>query len=199
MITFFKYLFIAGLFVQEIIRFPHRMKNKQDTRQKRFVVDYSSGVEMVMSLVAWSGFFVIPLFYGFTNWLDFADYNLPAWAGWIGAGFLLASTWLLWRAHRDLGRSWSPTLQVQREQRLVTTGVYQYVRHPIYASLWLFALAQVLMLSNAIAGPAGLVAALIVQITRIPREEKMMLTQFGEDYRQYMETTGGVLPRLRRR
>lgn len=197
MANFFKYLFIAGLLAQEVIRFPHRMKNKQDTRQKRFVEDRSAGVELAMSLLAWTGITVLPLFFAFTTWLGFADYALPAWCGWLGAGLLAVSTWLLWRAHHDLGKSWSPTLQVQHEQRLVTEGIYHTLRHPIYASMWLYALAQVLMLGNWVAGPAGLVAVLLVQLVRIPREEQMMIEHFGEEYRRYMETTGGVFPRLR--
>jgi protein-S-isoprenylcysteine O-methyltransferase Ste14 len=192
----FKYLFVVVIIAQEVIRFPHRMRNKRDRRAKRFLDDRSAGLELVLSLVALTGMEVIPLFYAFTDWLDFADYPLPQWLGWVGLAVAVAGLWLLYRAHADLGRNWSPSLQIVEQHHLVTEGVYRYLRHPIYASVWLIGLSQLLMLGNWIAGPAGLLAALLVQLVRIPREERMMLEHYGDAYRQYAATTGGIIPRI---
>ncbi len=191
----FKFIFVIGLIAQEVIRFPYRMRNKQDRKAGRFVDDRSAGVELVLSLVALVGLDVIPLFYALTNWLDSADYGLPTGLGWLGIVCLIASLWMLHRAHVDLGRNWSPTLQVTQNHKLVTGGVYRYLRHPIYASVWLGAIAQCLMLPNWIAGWSGIVAALLVQFIRVPREEQMMVEHFGEAYREYARQTGGVVPR----
>ena len=79
---------------------------------------------------------------------------------------------------------------------LVTGGIYRYLRHPIYASLWLAAIAQVLMLPNWIAGWGGIMSALLVQWVRVPREEQMMLSAFGDQYRDYMQRTGRFFPKL---
>jgi len=43
-----------------------------------------------------------------------------------------------------------------------------------------------------------LVWAALIFLTRIPREEKMMLERFGDEYREYQERTGRFLPRMRR-
>ncbi|MBE2239475.1 MAG: isoprenylcysteine carboxylmethyltransferase family protein [Caldilineaceae bacterium] len=192
-----RYLFIAGLLAQEIIRFPHRRRNRREQKAGRFVDDRSQGLELVMSMVAWTGMEIIPLFYAFTRWLEWADYPLPAWLGWVGFTLLALATWLLWRAHADLGRNWSPTLQVSREQQVVTSGVYGYLRHPIYASLLLTGVAQALMLPNWIAGWSGLAAFLLVYLVRVPREEAMMVQHFGEEYTAYRARVGGLLPRRR--
>jgi protein-S-isoprenylcysteine O-methyltransferase Ste14 len=192
-----RYLFIAGLLAQEIIRFPHRRRNRREQKAGRFVDDRSQGLELVMSMVAWTGMEIIPLFYAFTRWLEWADYPLPAWLGWVGFILLALATWLLWRAHADLGRNWSPTLQVSREQQVVTSGVYGYLRHPIYASLLLTGVAQALMLPNWIAGWSGLAAFLLVYLVRVPREEAMMVQHFGEEYTAYRARVGGLLPRRR--
>jgi len=192
----FTYLFLAGLLVQEIIRFPHRIRNKDATRSGQYVDDRSHGVELWMSLVAWAGIDIFPLVLGFTDWLDGLNYRLPAALGWLGLVVLALSTWLLWRAHVDLGRNWSPTLQVIRENRLVINGIYAHLRHPIYASMWLYAIAQALMLWNVVAGWSGLAAVLLVNLVRIPREEQMMLEHYGDEYRQYMQQVGGLLPKL---
>ncbi len=191
----FKYVFVIGLIAQEVIRFPYRMRNKQDRQTGRFVDDRSAGLELVLSLVALVGLEIIPLLFAFTDWLGYADYGLPAGLGWLGLVSSIASLCLLHRAHVDLGINWSPTLQVKQNHALVTGGVYRYLRHPIYASLWLGAIAQFLMLPNWIAGWSGIIAAALVQVVRIPREERMMVEHFGDAYRVYASRTGGVVPR----
>ncbi|GHO68404.1 hypothetical protein KSC_072960 [Ktedonobacter sp. SOSP1-52] len=102
----------------------------------------------------------------------------------------------MWRAHTDLGHNWSPTVEISHEQVLVTQGIYQVIRHPIYAALWLMGIAQVLLLQNWVAGLSGLIASSLVQFLRVPQEEQMMLDQFGDAYREYMQWTGGIFPKL---
>jgi len=45
--------------------------------------------------------------------------------------------------------------------------------------------------------PAFLVASIPLKVTWIPREEEMMLDQFGDEYRRYVEKTERVVPRCR--
>jgi protein-S-isoprenylcysteine O-methyltransferase Ste14 len=132
----------------------------------------------------------------FTNWLDFADYTLPAWAGWIGVALLVGALLLIWRAYADLGRNWSPTLELQREHQLVTTGIYRHIRHPVYAGMWLWSLANILTLWNWIAGFGLLVVFAVLYARRAPREEAMMVEHFGEEYERYRDGVPALLPRL---
>jgi protein-S-isoprenylcysteine O-methyltransferase Ste14 len=67
----------------------------------------------------------------------------------------------------------------------------------MYASMWLWGVAQALLLQNWIASWAGLVMFLPLYLLRVPREERMMLEEFGEEYRAYMNRTGRVVPPLR--
>lgn len=189
------YAFIAGLFLLEAIRFPHRKRNKRDRREGRIVDGRIDAAESGLMLLSIVGLWLAPLFHGFTDWLDFANYDRPLPLGLIGLAPLAGSIWLLLRAHADLGQSWSPTLEVSRGQRLVTSGVYGVIRHPIYAALWLSALAQALMIGNWVAGLGGIVAFLPMYLTRVPREERMMIDHFGDEYRAYAARVGGILPR----
>jgi protein-S-isoprenylcysteine O-methyltransferase Ste14 len=66
----------------------------------------------------------------------------------------------------------------------------------MYASMWLWGMAQTLLLQNWIVGWAGLVVFLPMYVLRVPREEQMMVEQFGETYREYINRTGRVVPRL---
>ena len=155
----------------------------------------TSPLDFALDMLAFAGMEIIPLIYILTPWLNFADYALPAWVRWLGVPLMAGALWLLWRAHADLGRNWSPTLQIMESHSLVTGGVYRHVRHPIYAAVWLMGLAQLLLLANWIAGPARLVLFLPVYLVRVPREERMMLDHFGNEYRAYMDQTGAVIPR----
>jgi len=98
------------------------------------------------------------------------------------------------RTHEALGRNWSVTLEVRENHRLVTEGIYRYLRHPMYTAFWLWALAQALLLPNCIAGPAGLLGFGTLYFFRVNREEQLMLDTFGEEYRAYMARTRRIIP-----
>lgn len=170
---------------------PHMRAIKRNT----IADDRKGGLEFPLSLLAFGGMQIVPLVYLFSNWLDFADLRLPLWAGILGMPIFAAALWLVWRAHADLGNNWSPTLQIRTEHTLVTNGIYRWIRHPIYAAQWLWAIAQLLLLHNWIAGLAGLATFLPIYLYRVPREEQMMLDRFGETYRAYMRRTGRIIPR----
>jgi protein-S-isoprenylcysteine O-methyltransferase Ste14 len=139
------------------------------------------------------------LLYVLTPWLNLVDYRVPRWASWPGVGFFGLGLVLRWLAHRALGRHYASTTTVWRGQELVTEGIYAYIRHPIYAALWLWALAQPLLLWNWVAGLSGLVSVSALYALRVPREEAMLRAHFGVAYDDYAARTGRVIPRLGRR
>lgn len=186
-----KAAFLLGIVAQIVIRSPYNRLRQQN----RVTIDRVTTQEWVLLWLLLVGL-VISLLYIFTDWLAFADYQLPTWLGVVGLLLLLLSLWLFWRSHVDLGRNWSPTLQIIDQHTLVTNGVYHYIRHPMYASQWLFVLAQILLLQNWIAGPANLLLFIPFYFLRVPQEEQMMIGQFGAPYRDYMARTGRVVPRL---
>jgi protein-S-isoprenylcysteine O-methyltransferase Ste14 len=124
----------------------------------------------------------------------FADYRLPTAARWCGAVVMVFALWLFWRSHADLGRNWSVTLEIRKGHQLVRHGVYRTIRHPMYASIWLWGLAQGLLLPNWLAGWFALVTFAPLYFMRTPREEQMMTEFFGNEYRDYMRKTGRLIP-----
>ena len=184
--------FIAGSVIRVLYTRQYKRNRITDVRKR--------GLDTLLLILPFVGMIVMPFFYVLTPWLDFADYELPAWAGlvagWVGAAVFAVALWLLWRSHADLGRNWSPTLEIREGHSLVTHGVFHYMRHPMYAGHWLWGIAQALLLQNWIAGLAFLAAFLPLYLLRVPREEEMMLEHFGEEYRSYIGRTGRVIPRV---
>jgi protein-S-isoprenylcysteine O-methyltransferase Ste14 len=194
----FKLLYFVAMGAEVAIRAPYERQRNQTT-----MVEERVGREEVGGLtLLFAGMLGIPLAYVVLPWLKRWDYrwheDTRRRAGFLGTVMMIAAVWVFYRAHADLGRNWSPTLQIREEHELVTQGIYGWIRHPMYASQWLWCLAQVLMLPNWLAGPVGFLTFVPFYIMRVRAEERMMIEQFGDAYRAYMERTGRVVPRVQR-
>lgn len=185
-------MFLIGVFSMNVIRMPHQRKNKHNVIVDNRKTTQENGLLFLVVI----GAFFLPMTYILTPWLEFADYTLPTWANILGMAIFAIALWLFWKSHHDLGRNWSPTLQVRDEHTLITEGIYQMIRHPMYTSIWLSAIAQGLLLMNWIAGLSGFIAFGTLYIFRVGNEEKMMQERFGEQYQAYMAKTKRLIPYL---
>jgi protein-S-isoprenylcysteine O-methyltransferase Ste14 len=167
------------------------------TRGEKKTVSRFDGQEKVLLLLMFPPSLLLPLLYLFTPLLSWADYRLPSLVPWFGTAVMVTSLWLFWRSHADLGQNWSVSLEVREGHQLVTQGVYRLVRHPMYASIWLWAIAQGMLLENWLAGWSMVPVFAAMYFLRTPREEALMCEFFGDEYRQYMRRTGRLFPRLR--
>jgi protein-S-isoprenylcysteine O-methyltransferase Ste14 len=117
----------------------------------------------------------------------------PGWLRWAGFVLGIASVGLFAWTHEVLGRFWSPYLQLRPGHRLITAGPYARIRHPMYSAIlgWMISLG--LVAGNWIPLVFAAMCTLNFML-RIQGEEKMMLQQFGDEYRAYMKRTGRLLP-----
>lgn len=188
----FTVIYFVGILAEIMIRIPLNARRKQEKMSEQRVTHQERTLLGLLS----SGMFFIPILYAATNLLDFANYRLPSWAGWLGVLILAAAIFVFWRAHADLGLNWSPSLEIREKHELITGGIYSVIRHPMYASQWLWVIAQPLLLQNWIAGFSNLFVFIPFYFLRVKAEEQMMLDSFGTQYQEYMKKTGGVLPKL---
>jgi protein-S-isoprenylcysteine O-methyltransferase Ste14 len=182
----------VGVLGWYVIRSPYQWRARQIPRGERL----ERILELTLLSISFCGLFVIPVIYVMTDQPRFADYMFRPAAAWLGVIVFALSLALFYRTHGDLGRFWSRTLEIRPSHRLVTTGVYSYVRHPMYSAFFLWALAQALLLPNWIAGPAGLAGFGTLFCFRIRREERMMEVAFGDAYRAYTARTQRLVPGL---
>ncbi len=190
--TIFKIVYWAAIVAEMTIRAPISKKQRKEAKSERRV----STQEKILLGLLFLAMFFLPLFYSTTTWLDFANYSLPAWAGWLGVILILLALLVFWRAHADLGLNWSPSLEIRSEHKLITNGIYGSIRHPMYASQWIWVVAQPLLLQNWIAGMLNFFVFILFYTLRVRAEEKMMLDTFGGEYREYMNKTGAVIPKI---
>ena len=120
-------------------------------------------------------------------------FRAPLWLRWAGVVLGIASVGLFAWTHTALGRFWSPYLQLRPGHRLIADGPYARIRHPMYSAIlgWMMSLG--LVAANWTPFAFAALGALNF-ILRIQGEEKMMLQQFGDEYREYMKRTGRLLP-----
>lgn len=129
------------------------------------------------------------------NWMSWSALPLPGWVRWCGVGLAFASVLFLKWVHQTLGASYSQHLQIREQHKLITSGPYRWVRHPMYSVIFLWTVSLGLIMSNWMALPASLAFALFFML-RAPDEEKMMSEEYGDEYQDYMTYTGRFLPRL---
>jgi protein-S-isoprenylcysteine O-methyltransferase Ste14 len=113
-------------------------------------------------------------------------------ASWI---LLLGSAVLVLHAFWMFRRAGAPQGDIEETSRLVITGAYRYIRHPMYASLFLFG-AGALLKSPSLLDVCLLVALGIAVFIAARMEERGNLEKFGEAYRRYMSTTKMFIPFL---
>lgn len=99
-------------------------------------------------------------------------------------------------AVNTLGKFYATKVVIQEGHKLITTGIYKYIRHPIYLAVSLQYLGIPLIFSSIY----GLIFILIDTIAfislRIRIEEKMLVREFGEEYINYMKNTKKIIPFL---
>lgn len=150
--------------------------------------------------------FGIPFYLGVLVWtftphfMEWSALALPAWARWAGLGLgliaIFFNAWSHRTLSRKLGEDFDPALRLLKVPSLVTEGPYAVMRHPIYLAFLLMQISVLFLTSNWFIGFCGIAIIVSVIILRVPEEEKLLIEQFGDEYRNYMKRTGVLLPTL---
>lgn len=143
---------------------------------------------------AWARFFAFELCIALIllnapQWFHnpFSPVQLLSWV------FLAASIFLVLQGFILLKQRGQPDGHFERTTTLVTTGVYQYIRHPMYASLFYLTLGAWLKDVNLISVLVA-VASCVAAAATANIEERDCLRKFGNEYREYMEKTKRFVP-----
>lgn len=153
-------------------------------------VMFAFRVAMGLLLGGWLALYAI-----YPPWMGTLLLPFPGGLRWAGFAIGLASLGFWWWTQAALGKEWSPQLQLREDHHLVTTGPYLRIRHPLYTAMFGFSASLGLVTANWFF-VAFAIVAIIATLARVPNEERMMIGQFGEEYRGYTQRTGRFLPKL---
>jgi protein-S-isoprenylcysteine O-methyltransferase Ste14 len=185
-----------GFAVLWIVYISIRVPHDRIYKQKQIVIKKNILNEKLIIGVNFIGFISLPCIWLFFHFLSSFDINLSNLSRLLGLIIMAFSLWFFRWVHKSLGENWSPLLEITNNHKLITNGPYKYIRHPMYFQMFLWAIAQILVVSNWIAGFSGLVAWIILYLVRVPAEEKMLIEKFGNTYKEYQLRTGSFLPKL---
>ena len=114
------------------------------------------------------------------------------WVGLIAAG--LGFVLIFWSGIA-LGRLYSADVTIQRDHRLITAGLYRYIRHPRYLGTLLVAIGLSFLFRSWI-GLAASIPFLGVLLFRINDEEALMHAEFGSEWETYRRQSWRLIPYL---
>jgi len=120
----------------------------------------------------------------------------PDWIRWLGVLLLAVGITLLGSAHYHLGRSFHSLVVSKDEHQLVTSGPYQWIRHPIYTAYLMNYIGGGLLTANLVLTFVPVIFFGFMIINRIPREEQIMREEFGQDYLDLEKRTGSLFPKF---
>ncbi len=142
----------------------------------------------------------IPRFFVFEGLLLLGLFQWPVWFNdplalkqifsWL---FLLASAYYVIASIILYHRHASHGINFENSTKLVTTGLYKYIRHPMYASLLFLGWGMFSKDINAVTIIIITLVTIAVYIT-CKVEEKEMIARFGVEYRDYMKKTKMWIP-----
>ncbi|MCU0444518.1 MAG: protein-S-isoprenylcysteine O-methyltransferase [Microscillaceae bacterium] len=134
------------------------------------------------------------LLWAFTPFIAFAYVAIPDLVRLLGVPISIFSTWYFYEVHRQLGKNWSPVLEIRPQHELVVSGLYKYVRHPMYTAIIVWWLGNVFLTANYVLLGVQFFTIFIMLVIRVPDEEKMMQEQFGQQYLEYSHRTKRFIP-----
>lgn len=124
---------------------------------------------------------------------DNALLNVPIQAA--SAGLAIWSAKLAAAAIRELGEQWSLEARVLKDHKLVTTGVYSIVRHPIYTAMLGMLAASGFAISRWLPLAVALVTFFAGTKIRVSLEERLLADAFGEQFDKWRSAVPGIIPR----
>jgi protein-S-isoprenylcysteine O-methyltransferase len=120
-------------------------------------------------------------------------FTLPAEVEPFGVVLLFVGIGLDIAGRLSLRKFYSETVRIRPDHKLITHGVYRFIRHPIYLGVLLYAFSLPLILQNLL-GFLITMALTPMLIIRIRLEEKVLADRFGQEYAEYARKTKRLIP-----
>ncbi|HIH62344.1 MAG TPA: isoprenylcysteine carboxylmethyltransferase family protein [Methanobacteriales archaeon] len=178
-------VFVAIVMIGRIFSSIHRKTDKIKTIKNIFS-DYTALIILIIQMI----FISLPII---EYYLVKNDIN-PIISG-IGGLTIFTGFLISFFANKEIGTNWSASIEKDNSQKLITSGIYKYIRHPLYFSGLLILLGTVIYFQSWWSSTVLIPFYLLVN-WRIKHEEDNLIKFFGNEYRQYMRKTKKIIPFL---
>jgi protein-S-isoprenylcysteine O-methyltransferase Ste14 len=197
--NFFAYVlygcYALFILIRQVFNIRHQFHTRQTPKQNSEV--YESKLSRSARNIALNLLILTVIIHVFNPpWFGVTNHAMPAFLRIIGTILAACGLILLMWTHYHLGKQWSADLELQHEHELITSGPYQYIRHPMYTALYSFFLGTALISGNYILEFLSIAIIVIIHF-RIRQEEKMLGDEFGDSYKEYSNKTGLILPKFK--
>lgn len=186
------FLSFAGLTIfRQVLYFRHQHQQRQINRQAKPAIlkdKLGSQLLAMMYAVIWLG----------TAFELYRSFSLSWYVG--GIFLVIAGMIVRQRALRDLGTSYGHEIILRPNHKLVTHGVYSWIRHPLYVALAV-ELFGMTLISHAIWIFTSWIILVFILARRIKMEDQTLKGSFGDKGKNYQASTPAVniLANFRRR
>ena len=166
-------MFAAGLVM--MAKNPELLRKRLNAKEKE---SEQKTVMALSGLLFFAAFVLAGLNWRFGWWV------LPDWAVWVAAGLFLLSYLLYAEVLRE-NTYLSRTIEVQENQKVIDTGLYGIVRHPMYMATTVLFLSMPLVLASPISFfiMLGYIPVIAMRI----RNEEAVLEEGLEGYKEYKQ------------
>jgi len=127
--------------------------------------------------------------------MNWSKFGFPESIRWLGVGIGIFCVFGVYWLLSSIGSGITPTSAARQQHRLVTSGPYRWVRRPLYTVGSSMFISFGMMTDNWFIA-AFSVLEIIGMAIRTPKEEANLIEKFGDEYREYMKTTGRYLPKI---
>ena len=193
--TTFRILAAIILFTGMGISGYHRRKADKDsgeTLSRKVDGNAMMTVIKIGGLILW----LSPLVYLVNPaWMAWSKIGLPEWVRWLGVGMGVLCVLGIYWLFTSIGSGITPTSATRKEPKLVTPGIYRWVRHPLYTIGSSMFISFGMTADNWFIATLGILTFILMAI-RTPKEEANLVEKFGDEYREYMKQTGAFLPKF---
>jgi protein-S-isoprenylcysteine O-methyltransferase Ste14 len=112
----------------------------------------------------------------------------------VGMAIILVGMSLRYWAVATLGGSFRTTIETDPDQKVVSGGPYQLIRHPSYSGWLLVCLGYGIAVQNWLSLMAAVLLPLVALLYRIQVEEKVLVASLGSAYGEYQKKTKRLIP-----
>lgn len=112
----------------------------------------------------------------------------------IGLIIFVVFSWLQVLAYKSLKNSYAQEVVIMKDHKLITGGIYKFIRHPQYLSQLLSDLGAGVALLSYLVVPVVVLIEIPLFIMRAVLEDKLLQKHFGDEYSAYKKRSGFIIP-----